>query len=194
MKSTFEELQAAPQIARPREALSVTALDASGRHLVKAARQLADSNPNYQEVLDQSLEAMRHAYLALLEWNGMAPDAGASLAEMATSAEQLVNVLRTCRHRADPLEGIATSLRGGAGVTISVREEVRSGYYTARNSLSVVLGSLPERLPHDGILALNLAEAIRMGRRETIREGRSISDMATSPRTKRIQLRTVIPA
>jgi hypothetical protein len=86
MQSTFEELQAAPQVARPREALSIKALDASGWHLAEAARQLADPDPDCQEALQQSLEAMRHAYLALLEWNGMAPESGASLAEMATSA------------------------------------------------------------------------------------------------------------
>jgi len=86
MKSTFEEFQAAPHVARPREALSVKALDASGRHLAEAARRLVDTDPDYHEAMQQSLQAMRHAYLALLEWSGMAPESGASLEEMATSA------------------------------------------------------------------------------------------------------------
>ena len=45
-----------------------------------------DTDPDYYEAMQQSLQAMRHAYLALLESNGMAQESGASLAEMATSA------------------------------------------------------------------------------------------------------------
>ncbi len=164
MTATYIDLQAPPGEVLSQEIRCRRALEASAAHLVRTAEHLAGAAPAYDDALQQSLQAIRQAYTALLEWHSLSPVADAPLGELAAAAQRLANVLRTCwdvTFTIAPLEGIP-----GGGLPVVVRERAETSYYTARNTLAVVIGSLPERITGDAVGALNRAQAIRIGRIE----------------------------
>lgn len=169
MTRTYPALQGAPPLA-PHETQCRRALDASAAHLGRGAQHLACAAPDYHAALRATLYAIRHAYTALLAWHGHSPRPEAPLVELARPAEQLASMLRTCQDRACMLEDLEASLQRGAKATVTVREAVQTSYYTARNTLSVVLGELPERITGEAIWALNRAQAIRIGWTQTAHE------------------------
>lgn len=163
MTPTYEDLQAAPSAPRLLEIQTRDALDASAGHLLSNARRLAGPNPNHREALNDALQSIRASYTALLAWNHLTPGAAAPLAELARTAESFASMLRTCRNRTGALEALDATVRGDASPTVAVREAVETSYYTARNTLAVVLGSLPERITEEALHTLNRAQAARIG-------------------------------
>ena len=170
MTQTFAALQTPPHERRRQEVNSRRALEAAAAHLVRTAQHLSGAEPSYAEALRDSLQALRQAYTALLEWHSLPPRPDARLAELARPAERLDSMIRTCWDRAGTLEALEAALGSGAALTGTVREQIATSYFTARNTLAVVLGALPERITPDAIWSLNRAEAIRAGRTEAPRE------------------------
>lgn len=159
----YEVQQISPRVARLQEAQSQRALDAAAAHLIRSAQHLVVPTPDYREALRHSIQAIRQAYIAFLVWHSLPPRPQASLAELGGPAEQLASMLRTCRRRALPLEPLEAAFESGTALTAAVREEVETSYYTARNTLAVVLGELPERITLEAIKGLNRAQATRSG-------------------------------
>ena len=166
MNETYTDLQVSPREVRPSETRCRQALEASSWHLEGSARALARPAPDHREALTRSLESIRKAYAALLEWHGRTPRPDAALAELARPAEALASMMRTCQGRALPVEALEATFDDPSRPAIEMREGVQMSYYTARNTLSVVLGSLPERLTGEGIRSINRAQAIHLGRIE----------------------------
>lgn len=175
MTATYIDLQTPPNEVLSQRIRCRRALEASAAHLIRAAGLLAGAAPAYDEALQQSLQAIRQAYTALLEWHNLSPRAGVPLAELAAPAERLVSALRTCwdvTFAIAPFEGTP-----GGGLPVVVRERAETSYYTARNTLAVVIDSLPEGVTGDAIRSLDRAQAIRTGRIEPTGEA------ARAPRT-----------
>lgn len=173
MKPTYRALQQSPRAARPQDARCRRALEAAAAHLECSAQHLAATPPEYRQALACSLTSLRQAYTALLEYHSFPPGIGATLAEMSAPAEGLVSMLRIYNNRALPLEDMAEAIPDGRA-PLAVREAVEMSFFLARDTLSVVLGSLPEALTEGAIRPLNRAQAIRMGRL-------NVASAATSP-------------
>ncbi len=145
-------------------ARSRSALLASTDHLAHAARLLAGAPPDYREVLRHTLQTLRQAYTALLTAHHLPVHPEAPLDALAAPAVRLASMLYTYRRRALPLEPLQAALDGGGALTVATREAVEEGYYTARNTLGVVIGSLPEPVTRDADRALQCTEAAGLGR------------------------------
>lgn len=162
MNETYFDLQTPPRDLLPREFRCRHALRASAEHLIQSAEHLAGAAPTYHEALQHSLRSIRQAYTALLEWHGLPPVAGAPLADLAAPAGRLVSALRTCWDVTFPIAPLEDA--PSDGLPVMMREQAETSYYTARNTLAVVIGSLPERATREAIRLLNHAQAIRIGR------------------------------
>ena len=163
MPQPFEDQQP-PRVTRPVEEPVREALEASAQHLVGAAQHLAGAAPDYREALRHSLQAIRQAYTGFLVWHDLPPRPETTLNELAVPAEHLASMLRTVRRRARSLEPLEATFGGGAARSVKVREDVEAGFYTARNTLAVVLGELPARLTREAARTLHRAQALRVGR------------------------------
>lgn len=159
-KQTHRESAASRYVAA-QETRCRSALDDAAMHLERSARLFAGPAPDYVEMLSETRRVIRQSYIALLEWHGLAPLDDAPLEELSRPAERLASALRTCRHRALPLEALAASLQNGPSLPVTVREGVLTGYYTARNTLLTVLGELPAPVRIPALSRVERAEEIR---------------------------------
>lgn len=163
---TYMDLQHKPAAGRERERRTQELLTKAARRLLRAAELLASDEPNYREVLEESVGAIRQGYESMLEWHDLAFPRSVSLGELALPAENLASMLRTSRDRTLHLEALQNTLRDGAAVLLTAREQVTMSYYTARNTLLIILASLPARLTGEPAALIERAQAVRTGRAE----------------------------
>jgi hypothetical protein len=161
---TYADYQVAPRTGRPNETRSRQALESAGRNLEDSARLLAHPSPDYREALSRSLRSIRQSYVALLEWHGLTPETDGPISRLGRPAEGLSSMLRTCLEHTLPLEDLDATYEDLRRPEVERREFSIQSYYTARNTLLVVVGSLPERLTVEAIYAINRSHAISIGR------------------------------
>lgn len=164
LNETDLDLQTSASDVLPRRSHCRQALEASAERLNRVAENLTGAAPDYPEALRDNLQAIRQAYRALLSWHRAVPPDDAPMDELARPAEDLASMLRTCRDRTHVLVSLEAALGRGGPLSHVAKEEIRTGYFTARNTLAVVIGSLPEDVTASAIERLNRAEAIRLGR------------------------------
>lgn len=139
-------------------------LRASADHLVRSAEFLAASPVDLVAGAGEALKSVRSAYEALLAWHNDMVGEDESLAEIARRAESAASMLRTSYKRALHLETVVATFTTNEGASITQRENAVTGYYTARNTLSIVIGSLPAHVVEESIPVVNRAESIRRER------------------------------
>ena len=130
-----------PQAEPARQALA-DAADA----LRSSREKLFASAPDYSGSAKDGVRAMRQALKGMLIWHGVSFPEEAPLSDLGRRAMQLESMLRTPVQRARMLEGVARSAQGQTSLSLPERETVLTGYYTARNLLSVVFSHLPDAL------------------------------------------------
>ncbi len=117
-------------------------------HLAKAREALDASPPRYQDALADVLAAPCAALRALVAWYGTpdgtdAPCAhGDDLHALAGRAANLNNVVRTPAHRAVQLAERAPAIARASHLSVADREDIETGWYTARNVVRTVSAEL----------------------------------------------------
>ena len=102
----------------------------------------------YQDALPDVLAAPCAALRALLAWSATPADAespcehGADLRALADRAGNLNNVVRTPAHRALLLAERAPAIGRATRLNVADREDVETGWYTARNVVRTVAAEL----------------------------------------------------
>jgi hypothetical protein len=117
-------------------------LHAAQVHLDRARERLDASPPASVEALDAVLASFRASLLAYLAWYGAAPEEDAPLPALAERAVRCDNVLKTAVHRAVQLVGRAPGIGAASRPTVHDREDVETGWYTARNLVRTVAGRI----------------------------------------------------
>lgn len=117
-------------------------------HLAKAREALDASPPRYKDALPDVLAAPCAALRALVAWYG-SPDGtdascehGEGLHMLAGRAANLNNVVRTPAHRAVQLADRAPAIARAPHLSVADREDVETGWYTARNVVRTVATEL----------------------------------------------------
>ncbi len=116
-------------------------LDEAEAHLNRAKAHLDAMPPDYGGALGEVLDSFRASLVAFLFGYGATPDPGAPLDTLAERAVRNDSVLKTAAHRAVLLAGRATAIPA-AGLSVAHREDVETGWYTARNLLQTVASRL----------------------------------------------------
>lgn len=111
-------------------------------HLGLARERLDASPPAYGGALDAVLASVRASLLAHLAWYGAAPETEAPLAALAERAVRCDSLLKTVVHRAMPLVRRAPAIRAAARLSVHDREDVETGWHTARNLAETVAGRI----------------------------------------------------
>ena len=121
-------------------------LDEATEHLDRARAALATER--YQDALPEVLAAPCAALRALLAWYATPTDAetpcphGADLRTLAERAAHLSNVVRTPAYRAILLAERAPAIERANRLSVADREDVETGWYTARNVVRTVSAEL----------------------------------------------------
>ena len=132
--------------AAPRSDLTHDLLAEAERHLQRA-RNALDAE-RYQDALPDVLAAPCDALRALLAWYATPTDTeapcdhGAELRPLAERAANLSNVVRTPAHRAVLLAERAPAIARAGRLSVADREDVETGWYTARNVVRTVAAEL----------------------------------------------------
>lgn len=129
-----------PAPLRPYDAPAL--LQEARSHLDLARERLDASPPAYAEALDAVLASARASLLAHLAWYGAAPEANAPLAALAERAVRCDSLLKTVVHRATHLAVRAPDIRTAARPSVHDREDVETGWHTARNLAETVAARL----------------------------------------------------
>lgn len=111
-------------------------------HLGRARDRLSASPPAYADALDAVLASFRASLLAHLAWFGAAPEADALLTALAERSVRCDSVLKTAVRRAMHLVDRAPGIRKATRPSVHDREDVETGWHTARNLLQTVEGRL----------------------------------------------------
>lgn len=138
-------------MSEPRAERTHALLEEAEDHLQQAERHLAAVPPDYAAALADVLAVFRLSLRAYLAWNGSAEVNGeADLRALAVRAGHLANILKTPAHRAVLLAehagALEQALRRGGRPSVADREDVETGWYTARNLYLTVLGEVPAPL------------------------------------------------
>ncbi len=158
-----------------------TVIKASGHvkeaaeHLVRSARFFSEKPADYVAGAREALRSVQQSYEAILAWHGFPVEADMTLNTLAESAGNAVSMLRTSHKRALHLESLVATFTENEEASVNQREGAVTGYFTARNTLSVVVGSLPQSVVKEAIPLLNKAESIRTGREIAARDTTIIS-------------------
>lgn len=135
-----------PQPADPRAEPARALLDEATTHLDRARAALAADR--YQDALPEVLAAPCAALRAFLAWYATPTEAeapcpqGGELRTLAERAANLSNVVRTPAHRAILLAERAPAIERASRLSVADREDVETGWYTARNVVRTVAAEL----------------------------------------------------
>lgn len=130
----------------PRTDLTRGLLSEAESHLASARDALDDAR--YQDALPDVLAAPCAAIRALLAWYATPTDHeatcdyGTELRPLAERAAKLNNVVRTPAHRAILLAQRAPAIARVGRLSVADREDVETGWYTARNVVRTVAAEL----------------------------------------------------
>jgi hypothetical protein len=119
----------------------------AGAHLNRARALLEASPRDHVAVLDATLDSFRASLLAFLLGYGATPDPDAPLYVLAERAVRTDSVLKTVAHRAVLLVERAPAIRQAARPSIHDREDVETGWYTARNLYRTAAGQITPSRP-----------------------------------------------
>ena len=139
---------AAPRSESPRAERAYALLHEANGHLSQARTLLAAMPPNYAAALDDELAVFRTSLRAYLAWNrSVAAYEDADLRSLAVRAVHLASILKTPAHRAlllaERAPAIERASRRDDRLNVADREDVQTGWYTARNLYQTVCGELP---------------------------------------------------
>ncbi len=164
----------------------------SANHLQRAAEALTRSPVDYGGAARAALESVRRSYRAVIAWHRLPTDQDAGLVTLADSAKNSASMLRTSYKRALHLETLVKTMKQNEEATLDQRENAATGFFTARNTLSVVIGTLPYHVVADAIPVINRAESIRSGRDipSSDREALTSTRQPIYPTTRRTAART----
>ncbi len=111
------------------------------------AARAAAADARYTAALPDVLAAFRAALRAFLAWDGEEmDDDSADLDRLAGRAVRLSSVLKTPVHRALHLARRAPAIAQAGLLSVHDREDVETGWHTARNLLGAVRTVLPAAL------------------------------------------------
>ena len=116
-------------------------------HLNRAKARLDASPRDHAAVLGATLDSFRASLLAFLLWYGAVPDPETPLDTLAERAVRNDSALKTAAHRAMLLAARAPAIRQTARPSVHDREDVETGWYTARNLHRTVVGRLATTRP-----------------------------------------------
>lgn len=110
---------------------------------LERARTALDASPREEgAALEATLDVFRASLLAFLTEHGAAPTPDASLDVLAEWAVRCNSVLKTAVRRALHLAHRAPAIRRAARPSVHDREDVETGWYTARNLYETVAARL----------------------------------------------------
>lgn len=101
--------------------------------LARARDHLDRSPVDYAAALEEVTDSVRASLLAFLAGYGCTADPDAPISTLAARAVRCDSALKTAAHRAVHLAERAPSIRQSARPTVHDREDVETGWYTARN-------------------------------------------------------------
>lgn len=132
-----------PRAERTRELLHE-----AENHLSRARTRLTAAPSDYTAALADVLAVFRTSLRAYLAWNGSAAvHEDADLGTLAGRAIHLASILKTPTHRAlllaERAPAIEQAIRRSDRLGVADREDVETGWYTARNLYYTVCGELP---------------------------------------------------
>ncbi len=135
-------------MSEPRADRTRTLLQEAEAHLRQAERHLTATPPDYTGALAEELVVFRTSLRAYLAWNGSADvDEEFDLRTLAARAVHLASILETPTHRAlllaERAPTIEQAIRRSDRLSVADREDVETGWYTARNLYQTVCGELP---------------------------------------------------
>lgn len=131
----------------PIQAAEVRAtLAQAASHLEQAHAALKNAPPDYIAVLENSLQVIRLSIRAFLLWHGVPFDETIPIGVQVRHATQLASSLMTPTNLAPRLFELENVIPGKEKLSVSEREDVTTGFYTARNVLLTTMGELPENL------------------------------------------------
>lgn len=136
-----------PRAERAR-ALLHALLHEADDHLRQARTRLVAVPPDYTGALAEELVVFRTSLRAFLAWNGSADvHEDADLRALAVRAVSLASILETPAHRAlllaERAPTIEQAIPRSDRPSVADREDVETGWYTARNLYRTVCGELP---------------------------------------------------
>ncbi len=131
-----------PTMAASSPSDSRARLDEAEAHLGRAKDHLSASPPDYSGALAEVLGSFRASLVAFLTECGATPDAEAPLGALAGRAVRNDSVLKTVVNRAMVLADRAPAIGRSPKPTVRDREDVETGWYTARNLVQTVAGRL----------------------------------------------------
>lgn len=112
-------------------------------HLGRAKDHLEASPPDYARALGEVLDSFRASLVAALTGYGATPDPDAPLGDLAERAVRNDSVLKTVVSRAVVFAERAPAIeRSSSNPSVHDREDVETGWYTARNLVRTVLDRL----------------------------------------------------
>lgn len=157
-------------------------------HLDLARDLLTRPDPELRAAAVHIERCYYDALAAVTTWHRVSLPTTADVREHARHAVHLASILRTPAHRA--LVALPTLRTAGVKARLDVhdREQIETGWYTARNLYHTVLGELPA--PVSGERA-DVVETLRPARRAEVPELREIA-ARTPERSK--QRRATAPA
>ena len=107
-------------------------------HLAQARARLDAAPPDYGAALENVLGSLRSSFRAAVSGYGGPPAADASLDALAERAVRCDSVLKTVANRALRLADRAPAIQRAARLSVHDREDVTTGWYTARNLYETV--------------------------------------------------------
>ncbi|MEP0546910.1 MAG: hypothetical protein ABJF88_08260 [Rhodothermales bacterium] len=142
-------------MSEPRAERTRTLLQEAAAHLRQAERYLVATPPDYAAALADMLAIFRTSLRAFLTWTDSSEvDGEADLHALAVRAGHLASILKTPAHRAlllaERAPAIEQSIRRSDRLSVADREDVETGWYTARNLYQTVLGNVPASLRPTG--------------------------------------------
>ena len=139
--------------SEPSQSASVRRLlSQSADALHQARRSLFQIQPDYHTTLSSSLQVLRLSLRALVLWHSIPVPEDLPLRRLTYQAKQLAPMLLTYEKLSVPLEELAERVEHECNCSnVADREIIQRGYYTARNTLDIVLRSLPAVLKPDGL-------------------------------------------
>jgi hypothetical protein len=111
-------------------------------HADHAREHLDAAHTTVPDALDDVLASFRASLLAHLAWYGADSNPDAPLATLAERAIHCDSILKTPVQRAMQLSRRAPAIRAATHPTVNDREDVETGWFTARNLLWTVSGRI----------------------------------------------------
>ena len=118
-------------------------LSSAGDQLRQTRQALSGDVPDHAAALKRSLRAIREVFAAFISWHSLPLPDEAPLDALTRRAVPLASSLRTSASRVLLVEALAEAT-DGKSLSRADREEVRTSYYTARNTFFAVCDELPE--------------------------------------------------